>query len=155
ASGNHASGTFDVLVSLDAPPNTAPHLDVPGDLTEEADTTGGWTAAFTVDATDIEDATAPDVTCSVHPGDVLPPGHTTVDCSATDTGGLTTTGSFDVDVLDTTAPELGALPSPTASTNDPSGTAVDWTNPAATDVADPSPVVTCAPASGSVFAIGT
>src|SRR5262249_35080825 len=83
------SGTTLAQIALSVDANTPPQLDMPGDLTREADTTGGWTAAFTVGATDAEDASDPAVTCSVDQGEVLPLGHTTVDCMATDTGGLT------------------------------------------------------------------
>ncbi len=155
ASGNHASGTFDVSVTLETPPNTPPELDLPGDMTVEGDTTGGWTAAFDATATDAQDDPDPSVSCSVSPGDVLPLGDTTVDCHATDTGGLTASGSFTVHVVDTTPPDLGALPSPSASTTDPSGTAVTFATPSATDVVDPSPTVACDPASGSTFPVGT
>ncbi len=40
-------------------------------------------------------------------------------------------------------------------TTDGTGTIVTYTNPTATDNEDPNPVVTCTPASGSKFAVGT
>ena len=41
------------------------------------------------------------------------------------------------------------------ATTDPTGTMVNYTKPTATDNEDPNPVVTCDPASGSKFAVGT
>jgi X-Pro dipeptidyl-peptidase len=41
------------------------------------------------------------------------------------------------------------------ATTDPTGTVVNYTNPTATDNEDPNPVVTCAPAAGSRFPVGT
>src|SRR5262249_20319904 len=38
---------------------------------------------------------------------------------------------------------------------DPTGTTVTYNNPTATDNEDPNPVVTCDPASGSKFVVGT
>ena len=43
----------------------------------------------------------------------------------------------------------------TAHTADPTGTVVNYTLPTATDNEDPNPTVTCTPASGSKFAVGT
>jgi len=43
----------------------------------------------------------------------------------------------------------------TVYTTNPSGTAVTYTKPGASDIVDASPAVTCTPASGSTFAQGT
>ena len=94
-----------VTFILDAVDNTPPSLHLPADSTVEGDTTGGAIAAYTVSASDAEDATAPTPACDPPVGDLLPLGTTTVSCSATDSGGLTTTGSFDITVVDTTAPD--------------------------------------------------
>jgi X-Pro dipeptidyl-peptidase len=58
---------------------------------------------------------------------------------------------------ETVAPVLGNdVPSDIlTATTDPTGTTVTYTKPTATDNEDPSPVVTCDPASGSKFAVGT
>ena len=105
-----------------------------------------------VSASDAEDATAPTPDCSPALGDVLPLGTTTVECSATDSGGLTTSGSFDITVVDTTAPALAGMPADRSlTTADPDGAVVTFTLPTATDVVDPDPAVACAPASGSLL----
>ena len=57
---------------------------------------------------------------------------------------------------ETEAPTLGAVPADIATaTTDATGTTVTYTLPTATDNEDPNPVVTCDPASGSKFAVGT
>jgi X-Pro dipeptidyl-peptidase len=57
---------------------------------------------------------------------------------------------------ETVAPALGAVPADIATeTTDPTGTTVTFTNPTATDNEDPNPAVTCLPASGFKFPIGT
>jgi hypothetical protein len=149
------SGTTLAQVVLSVPANTAPELDLPGDMTLEGNTTGGWTGDFAVTATDAEDDPDPAATCVPPPDDVLPLGATTVNCSATDSGGLTATGSFSVTVVDTTPPAFGDLPSPAVETADPTGRTVSYSTPRADDLVDASPSVGCLPASGSSFPIGT
>ncbi len=141
-------------VSGDTPANTPPVLSLPSDLGVEADHAGGWIAAFDATASDAEDDPDPAVTCSPAPGDLVPLGDTTVSCSATDSGGLTASGSFDVHVTDTTPPDLSDMPDLTVTATSPAGSIVSWPHPVATDVVDPAPAVNCDPASGSVFPVG-
>jgi X-Pro dipeptidyl-peptidase len=54
---------------------------------------------------------------------------------------------------ETVAPVLNA-PDVTVDTSSPTGTTVSYATPVATDKEDPSPDVTCTPASGSFFTIG-
>ena len=57
---------------------------------------------------------------------------------------------------ETVAPVLAGMPDDIAvETTSADGLAVTYTPPTATDNEDPNPVVTCDPASGSVFAVGT
>jgi hypothetical protein len=136
--------------------NSPPTLTVPASFTVEGDTTGGWTAAWTVSATDVEDSPDPTPTCSPAAGSVLPLGTTTISCSVTDSAGASDNDTFDVTVVDTTAPVLTGMPGDlTVSTGDPAGTAVDFDDPTANDVVDPSPDVACTPASGSSFSVGS
>jgi X-Pro dipeptidyl-peptidase len=68
-------------------------------------------------------------------------------------GALATAGGTDAE---TVAPTLGDVPADIATaTTDKTGTTVSYTLPTATDNEDPNPVVTCDPASGSKFAVGT
>ena len=113
------SGGTLAQIALSVNANAAPELDLPGTMTVEGDTTGGWVAAYTATATDAEDDPDPAADCTPAPGVLLPLGTTTVDCSATDTAGATTTGSFSIHVVDTTPPQLGSMPSPTATTDGP------------------------------------
>ena len=144
-----------VTFILDVAVNTPPSLDLPADATVEGDTTGGAVAAYVVSATDAEDATDPVPACSPAVGDVLPLGTTTVSCTATDSAGLEATGSFDITVVDTTAPRLAGMPADrSVTTADPDGTTVTFESPTATDVVDADPAVVCSPASGSVLPVG-
>jgi hypothetical protein len=145
-----------VSFQLDVVNNTPPILHLPTDMTVEGDTTGGWTAAFTATADDAEDAPDPTPSCQPAPGDLLPLGVTTVACSVTDSGGLKDSGSFDVTVIDATAPKLTGMPADQAIiTHDPSGTTLTFGAPNATDIVDASPTVACSPASGTHVGLGT
>ena len=151
ASGNSASGTFQADVHL----NTAPVLSVPNDMTREATSVAGATATYTATATDAEDASAPTPFCSPSSGATFPLGTTTVACTVTDGGGLTDSGSFHVTVVDTTAPVMANIADFAVTTNDPTGTTVDYGHVSVVEAVDPSPSVVCLPTSGSTFPIGT
>jgi hypothetical protein len=143
-----------VTFAVNVVANTPPTVHVPDDTTVEGTTSGGWTAAFDVDATDAEDAPDPTPSCSPAVGDLLPLGTTTVTCTATDTGGLADTDTFDVTVVDTTAPGLALPADTTVSTADPDGASVAYGSPVVADIVDPNPTVGCLPASGSTLPIG-
>jgi X-Pro dipeptidyl-peptidase len=70
------------------------------------------------------------------------------------TGGGQAAGATGAFAADTTAPVLAPVPNMTVYTSDPAGTTVTYT-PAATDAQDPSPAVSCTPASGTKFKVGT
>ncbi len=103
-SGSNDAGVFSgstavgFTLTVVVPPNTPPALVLPVAMTVEADGPAGWTATYTVGATDAEDDPDPTPTCAPAVGSVLPLGTTTVACSVTDSGGLVTTGSFVVTV---------------------------------------------------------
>ena len=99
--------TTTVVFLLNVATNTPPSLVLPSDLTVEGDATGGAIAAYSVSATDAEDLVPPTPACTPATGSLLALGPTTVDCAVTDGGGLTTTGSFVVTVVDTTAARAG------------------------------------------------
>jgi hypothetical protein len=144
-----------VTFILDVADNTPPVLDLPDDSTVEGDTTSGAIAAYTASASDAEDSVAPSTSCSPVVGALLPLGTTTVSCAATDSGGLTSTGSFHIAVVDTTAPTLDGLPADRSlTTSDLGGLALTYPLPAATDIVDPDPAVDCAPANGSQVPVG-
>jgi X-Pro dipeptidyl-peptidase len=70
-------------------------------------------------------------------------------------GGATAAAASGAFVADTEAPSFGDIADVEAGTTSLDGRTVDYTLPVATDTQDPSPTVTCAPPSGSMFAIGT
>jgi hypothetical protein len=148
AAGNAATGTFDVTVGPfdDAPPTLA----LPTGITAEATGPDGAAVTWTATATDAIDGPLTAV-CAPAPG-TFPLGTTSVSCSATDAAGNTSSGSFDVGVVDTTPPAL-TLPSDiTATAPDESGAQVTW-SASASDLVDGSVAVTCDPAPGQ-FAVG-
>jgi hypothetical protein len=76
---------------------TPPELHLPAAISAEATSPSGAVVTFTATATDLVDGTIP-VTCGPPSGSTFPLGKTTVNCSATDSHGLTATGSFLVTV---------------------------------------------------------
>ena len=133
---------------------TKPTLHLPADITEEATGASGAVVTYTATADDANPA-HPNVTCSPASGSTFAIATTTVNCEATDAAGNKATGSFTVKVQDTTAPTLDAHAGVTEEATGPGGATVNYTKPAATDLVDPNPVVTCIPASGTTFALGT
>ncbi len=144
-----------VAYSLRVGTNDAPVLMLPADMTVEGNETDGATVSWTATAADAEDDPDPTPTCLPASGSHFDLGTTTVECSVTDSGGLAASGSFDVTVVDTTAPALDQPVDVTAVSTDGKPVAVAFPTPAASDVVDPSPTVTCGPASGSPFPVGT
>src|ERR687893_1225677 len=149
------SATESIEVTYTPPDTTAPTLKLPSDITAEATSADGIEVSYTATATDAVDGSVP-VTCDPASGSTFPLGTTTVNCSATDAAGNEATGSFNVIVQDTTPPEL-TLPSsqPAAEATTPQGAQVTYAAATATDAVDGSVPVTCDPASGSTFPLGT
>ena len=137
-------------VDLTAPVITVP-TDIPG--VEATSPTGAIVNYPAATATDETAPANPVVTCSPVSGSTFPLGTTTVNCSATDTAGNVGMNSFTITVVDTTDPILTVPADMTVGATSAAGAAVTF-NATATDVVDPNPVVACAPASGSTFALG-
>jgi HYR domain len=148
AAGNTASGTFAVTVR----DTTAPTLSLPADVSREATGPSGVAVSFTATASDLVDGSVA-VNCGPASGATFALGATTVTCSAADAHSNTASGSFIITVVDTTPPSL-SLPSPIAEATGPTGAAVTYTA-TANDIVDGSVAVSCAPLSGSTFALGT
>jgi hypothetical protein len=141
--------------TLDVVSNTAPALILPTSVTQEGDTTGGATAAYAFGATDAEDDPDPAAACAPAPGTFVPLGTTTVNCSVTDSGGMTATGSFGLTVVDTTAPTFTSVSSELSlAAADAGGATLVYDPPTATDVVDADPVVVCVPAPGAPAPVG-
>ncbi len=146
---NSSTATFDVLVS----DNTAPSLALPGDQTAEATGPGGATVAWTASASDLVDGDVA-VTCDPPSGEVFALGSTPVGCWATDSHANTSSGDFTVTVVDTTPPVL-TLPDPmTVEATGSDGATVSFV-PTSSDLVDGAVPVSCSPASGTVFGLGT
>ena len=151
AAGNTGSSSFDITVQDTTPPVIAAH----GDETEEATGPSGAVVSYSnPTASDIVDGSVA-VNCTPASGGVFALGVTTVNCSATDAAGNTGASSFTVTVQDTTPPVIAAHGDETEEATGPSGAAVSYSNPTASDIVDVSVAVTCTPASGSTFALGT
>jgi hypothetical protein len=129
-------------------------LNVPSSLTREAAGPDGVHVAYTilvVGGNDGSDGRPADtVTCSPVSDSLFPIGTTTVSC----VGSEGSTGSFPVHVIDTTAPALSLPLDFTVVTANPSGEAVTYTA-TATDLVEGAVSISCSPASGSTFPIGT
>src|SRR6266568_1121705 len=149
--GNIAAYLF--LVTSQTTSTTPPSLSLPTSITAEATGPSGAAVTFAATATDVVDGTDP-VTCSRASGSIFPLGTTTVTCSATDSVGNTSTGSFTVTVADTTPPTLQLPSSITKEATGPSGAVVSY-GASATDNVDGTDPVTCSRASGSIFPLGT
>ena len=153
AHGNPGSASFHVTVTL--VDTTPPVVTVPSDITTTTTVASGIGVTFSASATDNIDGPRP-TTCNPASGANFPVGTTTVTCSATDTHGNTGSAFFHVTVtfIDTTPPVLTVPGNMSVSATNASGAVVTFTA-TATDAVDPSPTVTCSPASGSTFPLGT
>jgi len=146
--GNRGTATFTVKV-LDT---GAPTLHLPDDRTVEATGPGGAPVTWAATATDTADPSV-DVACSPASGETLPLGSTTVTCTGTDDAANQSTGSFHVNVVDTTPPALTRVDDVTQEATGPDGASVTFTGPTATDAVDGTVPVQCSRASGR-FALG-
>ena len=135
--------------------NSPPVLNLPGSIAVEATSPSGTAVSFTASASDANPV-SPTMTCTPISGSTFPLGTTVVTCSATGASGITAHGSFTVRVQDTRPPVISAPTAIILEATSPSGAPVTYTSPTATDVAGPvNPIVTCTPASGSTFPVGT
>jgi hypothetical protein len=149
AAGNEAEESFSVTVVDTTPPT----LSLPEDFSVEATGPNGAAVNFTAKAIDIVDGSVA-VSCEPASGSILPLGDTTVECSATDESDNTANGSFTITVTDTTPPVVTVPDDIVAEATGPDGASVNFTATAA-DIVDGTIAVTCSPAAGSTFALGT
>jgi hypothetical protein len=151
AAGNQAAVvTFDVHVR----DTTAPAISIHADLVAEASSSAGATVTYTAPTAADAVSGAVGVTCVPASGALFALGHTTVTCSAQDAAHNVATSTFDVDVRDTTPPAIQAHADVVAEASGASGASVAYTTPSASDTVGGTVGVTCAPASGSTFAVG-
>ncbi|MGE5092900.1 MAG: HYR domain-containing protein, partial [Bacillota bacterium] len=110
----HPNATINVAFAACPVTNTAPTLVLPTDMTVEATSSSGASVTFLVTANDAQDGDlTSSVVCAPVSGSTFALGETTVNCSVTDNGGLTTTGSFKVTVVDTTPAYFTSIPTGT------------------------------------------
>jgi hypothetical protein len=150
---NTANKSFNVTVQDTTPPTVG---NPPTDITREATAPGGVAVNFTKpNASDTVDGNNVPVTCTPASGAMFPVGTTTVNCTATDAHNNSATTSFHVTVRDTQPPVFGAAPNVNADASPGGSTAVTFAKPIATDAVEGDRTVTCTPASGSTFPIGS
>jgi hypothetical protein len=140
--------TFHVLVTDTTPPS----VHVPANIVAEATGPAGRAVTFAANATDIVDVTDP-VRCAPPSGSTFALGHTQVACRSTDAAGNEGASYFDVNIVDTTAPAIAQHANIVANATEPGGAHVSFSL-TASDLVDGAVVVTCAPASGSLFPLG-
>lgn len=151
--GGSASDEVTIVVADTMAPSFAAPLPMPVTLEQEGPA-GTFFAVATPAATDNCDA-SPVVTVSgILAGSIFPAGATDVTFSAADAAGNTASMTIAVTVLDTIAPVLSVPASIAVDATGPSGAAVSYAV-SATDAVTPSPAVSCSPASGAMFAVGT
>jgi len=151
AAGNTGNDSFTVTVR----DTTAPVVNVPADVTAEATGANGARVVYgDVSATDIVDGPM-NPSCSKASDTMFNLGTTIVTCTAIDAANNKGTNTFTVTVEDTTKPDVHAPANMVVGNT--SGTGADnvvYTGATAHDLVSGNLPVTCAPASGSTFALG-
>lgn len=128
------------VIACTVPQASARTLALPGNITAEATDPSG--AAVTYDSGGL--------TCTPAAGSTFPLGTTTVGC--VDDAGADA-GLFTVTVVDTTPPGV-TVPAPITVEAGAGGASATF-SVGAGDLVDPSPTVSCSPASGATFPLGT
>lgn len=153
--GNTASAGFTITVTL--VDTTAPVMTVPASFSVVAADPSGAVVSFVASATDNLDGPLTPV-CAPASGTKFPVGSTTVTCTAVDAHSNRSQRTFVVTVVfsDTDPPVLAAVPDIKTEANGPGGAVVTYATPSAVDAVDGLiPIVTCAPASGQRFTLGS
>lgn len=131
-----------------SPLDRSPVLSLPASpTTVEATGPSGATVTYSVSATDDLDPN-PVVTCAPASGSLFALGNTVVNCTATDSAGHSSQGSFTVAVVDTTPPTLVLPPNLTVEGDTAGGANVTLPAVTTSDLVDAAPTVACNPASG-------
>jgi hypothetical protein len=169
-----ASTSVDNTVTYAPGASTPVTIDVPDDITTDADP--GQAGAVVVYGAVTTSGGVPPVTvdCTHDSGDFYPIGTTVVTCTATDSSpsgdiadgfdrsdspeahaDTTVSASFSITVVDDESPTITVTPpNVTSSATNSNGAVVTYETPAASDNSGASSV-TCTPPSGSFFNVGT
>ena len=140
------------VTAQDVPPVL---VGVPANRMVTANALGGAKVTYAPpSATDVVDGSDP-VSCLPASGSTFALGTTVVSCGATDSAGSTTQATFTVTVADVAPVLVGVPANQTVTATGAGGATVTYAPPRATDVVDGSDPVSCLPASGSTFALGT
>jgi HYR domain len=168
-----ASTSTDNTVTYNMPVQGLPlTITVPADKTVPNDP-GKAGAAVTFAAATASGGTPPiTISCSRVSGDFFVLGPTVVSCTATDSfqaelvrgavqranviqpNAVSVSASFTITVVDTELPTV-AHPDVTVHTKNPAGVVVSYGPPSAADNSGVAPIVSCAPATGVNYVIGT
>jgi hypothetical protein len=130
-----------------------PVITVPADMTVEAQNFSGAAVTYAVSAVDWQGRALP-VTCNPPSGAGFGFGRTTVTCTARDSQNRTSTKAFHVTVVDRTPPVLSVPPNKRLPTANAAGTVATY-SASASDLVDGPVQINCAPASGTLFPVGT
>jgi hypothetical protein len=132
---------------------TPPVLTVPADFSVEATSPSGAVVTYSASATDAVDGAVTAV-CVPTSGSQFALGHNQVDCAAEDSANNEATASFDIEVVDTTAPVISQPDDIFVEATSASGAVVSFNLPTATDIVDIDVEVTCDPVSGIQYPLG-
>ncbi|MDX6542699.1 MAG: hypothetical protein QOK32_302, partial [Gaiellaceae bacterium] len=152
---NHASGSFTITVNL--VDTTPPVVTVPASFSVTAPDPSGTVVTYAASATDNLDGPLTPV-CVPVSGTKFAVGATTVTCTATDAHTNQAQQTFVVTVgfSDTAPPVLAAVADTRVQANAANGAIVTYASPSALDAVDGAiPIVTCTPASGQRFPLGS
>ena len=139
--------------ALFAPANQPPSLTLPPSLVAEATSAAGASVDYTVTANDPEDGSLTPA-CDPSSGAAFPFGTTTVSCTATDSVGAESQGSFTVSVRDTIAPRITVPANQSVVQTIAAGAIVNYPAPAIIENGSGLFSSSCQPAAGAVFAVG-
>lgn len=133
--------------------NTPPVPQCPDDIVVDNDA-GVCGAVVNFTATVTDNCPGPTISCSPASGSLFPIGTTTVTCTATDASNNTSTCSFTVTVNDTEDP-VAQCPANITVGNDAGlcGATVNFTATVTDNC--PGATISCSPASGTFFPVGT
>ena len=160
AAGNIGTASFDVTILAwnDISDNTPPNISTVNDMTDYTSLSMGAIVTYSVPTAYDDSGLDGSVLCMPMSGSYFLIGTTTVTCTATDTIGNTASSSFNITLIalseDISPPTFSETENITKLAINPSGTAVQYFTPTASDQSPLEGPVTCNPPSGSLFSVG-